>query len=172
MDASPLAQLNTRQQQIVLSPVEDISPLSQWEPPPQRQGFRNNSLPNTQLNRHYSSSFSSFSSTSTNATSYTNASSFSSAGGAGYFDLPCRKTSDLLSPMASLTADMSANLSLDPRYVLFASLNFFSNCIALAQDYLLPAGHCFLPYHLAHNSVPDNNLPSVQLPPTNILHLA
>jgi hypothetical protein len=113
MDASPLAQL--RQQQIVLSPIEDISPLSQWEPPTQRQAFRQNSLPNGQLNRNYSSSFSSFSSTSTSTTSYTNA---SSAGGAGYFDVQCRKTSDLLSPMASLTADMSANLSLDPRYTL------------------------------------------------------
>ena len=36
-----------------------------------------------------------------------------SSSGTRYFDL--KNKSDLLSPMASLTADMSANLSLDPR---------------------------------------------------------
>src|SRR5271163_5003332 len=101
MDASPLAQLNNRQQQIVLSPIEDISPLSQWEPPPQRQAFRHNSISNGQLSRHYSFQ-GTFSSKSTNNSSYTNASSVSSAGGASYFGLQRRNKPDLLSPMASL----------------------------------------------------------------------
>ncbi len=110
MDASPLAQLNNRyQQQFVISPIEDVSPL--WDDSQQRQQIRSNPLQRGPFARSYNSSFGSFSSTSSSSNFTTATSIFSS--GTGYVDLKNR--SDFLSPMASLTADMSANLSLDPR---------------------------------------------------------
>ena len=113
MDASPLAQLNSRQQPLfVISPIEDAS--SRWEPSVPRQAMRPNPLQRGAFSRGNSSSFASFSSSSSSS-SYTNATSASNSG-TGYFDLQSRSRCDMLSPMASLTADMSANFSLDPSY--------------------------------------------------------
>lgn len=115
MDASPLAQLNNRQMPFVISPIEDHSPL--WEASQQNQQVRPNPLQRGPFARAYSSSFGSISSSA--SSNYTNASSAPSTG-SGYFDLNNQRSKgDLLSPMASLTADMSANFSLDPRYSLF-----------------------------------------------------
>jgi hypothetical protein len=111
MDASPLAQLNRQQPSFVRSP-DDISPL--WEASQQRQPVRPNPLQRGPFARSYSSSFGSLSSRSSNSI-YSNTTSASSSG-TGYFDIKSRSKCDLLSPMASLTADMSANFSLDPRY--------------------------------------------------------
>ena len=113
MDASPLAQLNNRQQPFVISPIDDVSPL--WQPSQQRQTMRPNPLQRGAFARSNNSSFGSFSSASSSS-SYTNATSASNSG-TGYFDLQARSRCDLLSPMASLTADMSANFSLDPTYI-------------------------------------------------------
>ena len=109
MDASPLAQLNNRQQQFVMSPMEDVPPL--WDVSQQRQQIRPNPLQRGPFARSYNSSFGSFSSTSSSS-NYATATSISSSG-TRYFDL--KDKSDFLCPMASLTADMSANLSLDSR---------------------------------------------------------
>ena len=120
MDASPLAQLNNRQQAPYVMSPDDVSPL--WEASQQRQPVRPNPLQRGPFARTYNSSYGSFSSGSSNS-SYTNATSASSSG-TGYFDMRSRSKCDLLSPMASLTADMSANFSLDPR---FSQLNSFSD---------------------------------------------
>ena len=112
MDVSPLAQLNNRQQPSFVKSPDDISPL--WEASQQRQPIRPNPLQRGPFARSYSSSFGSFSSGSSNSI-YSNTTSASSSG-TGYFDLKSRSKCDLLSPMASLTADMSANFSLDARY--------------------------------------------------------
>jgi hypothetical protein len=118
MDVSPLAQLNNRQQPFVISPVEDIS--LPWDDFPQRQHTRPNPLQRGPFARSFNSSFGSFSSNSavSSSSTYTNATSATTATGSGYFDLH-RSNCDLLSPMASLTADMSANFSLDPTYTPF-----------------------------------------------------
>jgi hypothetical protein len=114
MDVSPLAQLNNRQQPFVISPTEDVSPL--WDDFQQRQHIRPNPLQRGPFARSFNSSFGSFSSSSASS-NYTNATS--ATAGTGYFDMQNRSNCDLLSPMASLTADMSANFSLDPRYPHF-----------------------------------------------------
>lgn len=162
MDVSPLAQLNNRQQPFVISPVEDVSPL--WDDLPQRQPVRPNPLQRGPFARSFNSSFGSFSSSSavSSNSTYTNATSATIATGSGYFDLH-RSNCDLLSPMASLTADMSANFSLDPRYSHFLSLL----TLVRVQDYPHPDDLFSLHYHLDHNSV-DDNKHSDQPPPMNI----
>src|SRR5579859_4435125 len=162
MDASPLAQLNNRQQPFVISPIEHVSPL--WEPSQQRQAMRPNPLQRGPFARSNNSSFGSFSSTSSNS-NYTNATSASNAG-SGYFDMQSRSRCDLLSPMASLTADMSANFSLDPTYILFIPILI----VEQAQDYLLPGVLSCHRYHSAPNSEVDNRFD--QRPLTTIQHLA
>src|SRR5437667_11398633 len=103
MDASPLAQLNNRQQQSALRPIEDGS--SFWDTSKQHQQIRPNPLQRGPFSRNYNSMFGSFSTTS--SSNYTNATS------AGAENFGLKNRFDFLSPMASLTADMSANLSLD-----------------------------------------------------------
>lgn len=164
MDASPLAQLNNRQQPFVISPIEieNVSPL--WEPSQQRMAMRPNPLQRGAFARSNNSSFGSFSSSSSSS-SYTNATSASNSG-TGYFDLKARSRCDLLSPMASLTADMSANFSLDPTYIPFPS----NLIVEQAQDYLRLGALSCHHYHSAPNSEVDNRCG--QLPLTTIQHLA
>ena len=109
MDASPVAQLNSRQQQPFVQFPDDISPLSQPSRP--------NPLQRGPFSRSFTTSFGSFSSSS-GSKSRSSATSMSFAG-SGPFDLNARPKRDLLSPMACLTADMSANFSLDPRCLQF-----------------------------------------------------
>jgi len=143
MDASPLAQLNGRQQAPFVMSPDEISPL--WEASQQRQPIRPNPLQRGPFARSYSSSVSSFSSGSSNSM-YSNTTSGSSSG-TGYFDLTSRSKCDLLSPMASLTADMSANFSLDPRY----SPSFQSLTAVRVQGSLLHVALSFLLCHLDHS---------------------
>ena len=105
MDASPVAQLSSRQQPLFALSRDDISPLS--------QSSRLNPLQRGPFSRSFTTSFGSFSSSS-RSKSGSSATSVSSLG-SGYFDLNARPKRDLPSPMACLTADMSANFSLDPR---------------------------------------------------------
>lgn len=166
MDVSPLAQLNNRQQPFVISPVEDLS--LPWDDFPQRQHIRPNPLQRGPFARSFNSSFGSFSSNSavSSSSTYTNATSATTATGSGYFDLH-RSNCDLLSPMASLTADMSANFSLDPRYI---PLEPFLTLVRV-QDFPHPDDLFSLHYHLDHNLVDDNNHLG-QLLPMNIPLLA
>src|SRR5262245_59999799 len=118
MDTSPLAQLNSRPQQQP-SVISSTDSHSVWNPP---QFPRPNLLQRGPFSRATSASFSSFSTTSlSSSSSFTNATSIRT----GYFDMTnnndnnninhnSRTHSDLLSPMACLTADMSANFNLDP----------------------------------------------------------
>jgi hypothetical protein len=151
MDASPLAQLNGRQQQhFVLSP-DDISPLSQpSRPNPLRRG---------PFSRSFPSSFGSFSSSSASK-SGSSATSMSSLG-SGYFDLNPRPKGDLLSPMACLTADMSANFSLDPRFQ--SSVISASHTLVPAQDSRPLAAPSSRHCPLVHSLVVDRQ-PCVPLP--------
>jgi hypothetical protein len=131
MDASPLAQLNNRQQQYVMSPIDDVA--SGWTQ--QRQPVRPNPLQRGPFARSYNSSYGSFSSGS--SSSYTSATSIS---GSGYFDVGNRSSGDLLSPMASLAADLSANFNLDSKYYpLFMSNNSISPRLPTPRRSLLPS---------------------------------
>ena len=143
MDASPLAQLNNRQQPSFVMSPDDISPL--WEASQQRQPIRPNPLQRGPFSRSYSSSFGSVSSGSSNSI-YSNTTSASSSG-TGYFDIKTRSKCDLLSPMASLTADMSANFSLDPRY----SPSLQCLTVVRVQGFLPRVALFCLLCHLDHN---------------------
>ena len=155
MDASPLAQLNNRQQQFVMSPIDNASPL--WEPSQQLQPVRPNPLQRGPFARNFNSSFGSFSSTSSSS-NYINATTGSSSG-KGYFDLKNRSKCDLLSPMASLTADISANLSLDPRQ----SHSIQMLIIVRAQDFLLHDAPSFRLCHSGHNFLVDRHFDRLHL---------
>jgi len=173
MDASPLAQLNNRQQPSFAISPDEISPL--WEASQQRQPIRPNPLQRGPFARSYSSSLGSFSSGSSNSI-YSNTTSASSSG-TGYFDIKSRSKCDLLSPMASLTADMSANFSLDPR----SSSPIQCLTAVRAQDFLPRVAPFFPLCHLDHSSgVGDkpfdqqllmNNIPPPALIPTRLLIL-
>ena len=161
MDASPLAQINNRQQPPFVRSPDDSSPL--WEASQQRQPIRPNPLQRGQFSRSFNSSFGSFSSRSANSGHALATSASSSA--TGYFDLRNPSKCDLLSPMASLTADMSANFSLDPRW----SCSIHLLTVVRVQDFPRLVGLSSRPCHSDHSLVVGDNLFD-PLPPMNSIH--
>jgi len=148
MDASPVARL--RQQPPFVPSRDDISPLS--------QPSRLNPLQRGPFSRSFTTSFGSFSSSS-RSKSGSSTTSVSSMGSV-YFDLNARPKCDLPSPMACLTADMSANFSLDPRLQQFL-YSLTHNLVRAHGSPLLAAPSSRLS-PLVHSSAADNR-PCVQL---------